>query len=95
MGTGSLGRETGLVVFGPGETIVGDGYDRVMSVTETGIAKDDVADIVDAEIAEVAGVAELAADGLNSPRWRFDPKGVGVKSEQQMSTALLLWRRLI
>ena len=48
------------MAFGPGETIVGDG--RVMSATETSIAEDNAADIVDAEMAEeVVGVAELAA----------------------------------
>ena len=50
-------------MFGPGDTIVEDGYSRVMWVTETGIAENDVADIVDVEIVEVAGVAELVADG--------------------------------
>ena len=50
------------MAFGQGEAIVHVGDGRVMLTTETGIAEDDAADVADAEMAEVVGVAELAAD---------------------------------
>ena len=81
-------------MFGPSEPIVGDG--KVMSATETGIAEDDAADVADVEMTEeVMGLRNWRQMSLNSPRRRFDPKGVGAKSEQQMPAALLQWRKPI